>query len=374
MGENMKLVQTESISQIQLVVLIILFNSGSTIILNIGEEAKNNAWLAILLASWIGVAIMLFHFRIMNFYPGKHLYQMLDSGLGKILGHIVGMGYILYFFISAGLSVRNLGELMVNTIFPTTPIEVFMISMVLTSAYILYHGIEALGRSTEIFFPYFIVFLFFIGLGLLFSGQLLIRHLEPFLGDGIKPILEAIFPYHITLPFGELVAFMVFIPQMATKKKALKWGLVAVLLSGAILCYSSLLQILTLGPLKDRANFPLLSAANEISLLNFIERVDLLIVFLMFLGILVRATIFFYVGLKGLEHLFSIPYRNLLIPMTFIVALSGLLIGTTYIEYKDYGKKLSYVMLVFHYFFPLLLFVRGYWFQHKKGGSKYEVF
>jgi spore germination protein KB len=183
MGENMKQVQTESISQIQLVVLIILFNSGSTIILNIGEEAKNNAWLAILLASWIGVAIMLFHFRIMNYYPGKHLYQMLDSGLGKILGHIVGMGYILYFFISAGLSVRNLGELMVNTIFPETPIEVFMISMVLTSAYILYHGIEVLGRSTEIFFPYFIVFLLLIGIGLLFSGQLLIRHLEPFLGD-----------------------------------------------------------------------------------------------------------------------------------------------------------------------------------------------
>ncbi|MEW8987566.1 MAG: endospore germination permease, partial [Bacillus sp. (in: firmicutes)] len=246
----MKPVQTESISQIQLVVLIILFNSGSTIILNIGEEAKNNAWIAILIASWIGVFIMLFHFRIMNFFPQKNLYEMFDAGFGKLLGRIVGMGYILYFFLSAGLSVRNLGELMVNTIFPSTPIEVFMITMILTSVYIIYHGIEVLGRSAEIFFPYCIVFLLFIGMALLFSGQLLVRHLEPFLGDGLTPILRAIFPFHITLPFGEIVALMVFIPQMATQKKAVKWGIIAVLLSGAILCYSSLLQILTLGPLK----------------------------------------------------------------------------------------------------------------------------
>lgn len=367
-------VQTETISRVQLFVLLILFNIGSTLILNIGQEAKNNAWLAILLASFGGIIILIFHFRIMDFYPQMDLFQMLDLGLGKMLGRLIGSGYVFYFFLSASLSVRNIGELMVNTIFSRTPMEVFLFTMVLTSAYILYHGIEVLGRSAEIFIPYCIAFLVFIGLGLLFSGQLRVRYLDPFLGEGLRPVFLSIFPYHITLPFGEIVAFMVFIPKMAAQKKMMRWGIVAVIVSGAILCYSSLLQIMTLGPLKDRANFPLLSASNEISLLNFIERVDLLIVFIMLLGIIVRSTIFFYAGLKGLEHMFSIPYRRMILPLTLLIALSGLFIGETYIEYKDYGKKLSYVMLLFHFFFPILLFVRGYWLQHKKGGSKGEVF
>ncbi|NMD69055.1 endospore germination permease [Bacillus sp. DNRA2] len=367
-------VQTESISRVQFFVLLILFNIGSTLILNIGQEAKNNAWLAILLASFGGVLILIFHFRMMDLYPQMHLYQILDSGFGKIIGRMIGSSYIFYFFLSAGLSVRNIGELMVNTILSRTPIEIFLITMVLTSAYILYLGVEVLGRSAEIFIPYCIAFLVFIGLSLLVSGQMRIRYLEPFLGDGMGPVLLAIFPYHITLPFGELVAFMVLIPKMAAQKKMMKWGMIAVIASGVILCCSSLVQIMTLGPLKERANFPLLSASNEISLLNFIERVDLLVVFIMLLGMIVRSTIFFYAGLKGLEHIFSIPYRSMLLPLAILVALSGLLIGETFIEYKNFGKKLSYAMLLFHFFFPILLFVRGYWVRHKKGETKSEVF
>lgn len=370
----MKPVHKETISRLQLFILIILFDIGSTLILNTGQEARNNAWLAILIASWGGVGIFYFFIYLMSVYPQKDLFQIIVGGFGRLIGVMICAGYIFYFFINAGLSIRNIGELMVNTIFRQTPIHIFLITMVLTSAYILFLGIEVLARSAEIFIPYCLVFLLFVGFGLLFSNELSVHFLEPFLGDGIQPVLKAIFPYHMVLPFGEIVAFLVLIPNMESGKKVRAWGIWAVVVSGLILCYSSLLQIMTLGPIKERTSYPLLSAANEVKLLNFIERIDLLIVFIMLLGILVRSSIFFYAGLKGLEHLFKRSYRSFIFPIALIVAFSALLPANTYLEYVEFGKNFYSIQISFDFLIPVLLLLIGLWLKRKKGGKKSEIF
>lgn len=370
----MKHVQKEIVSRLQLFVLIVLFNIGSTLILNIGKEAKNNAWIAILMAGGCGILIFLFNMYLTTLYSQKNLFEMAHEGFGKSLGRIISVGYIFYFFISAGLSLRNIGELMTNTIFGQTPIEIFIITLVFTCAYILFSGIEVLGRSTEIFFPYSLIFLGFIGLGLLFSNELHFYFLEPFLGDGIRPVLKAVFPFHLALPFGEIIAFLVLIPQMKSRKKVRVWGIWAIIFSSLILCYSSLLQTMTLGPIKERASYPLLSAVTEISLLKFIERMDLLIVFIMLLGILVKVSIFFYAGLKGLEHLFNRPYRTFVFPITTIIAFSALLPAETYLDYVKFGRALVFIQIPFQFLIPSLLLLIGIWIQRKKGGKNHEIF
>ncbi|MEW8987565.1 MAG: GerAB/ArcD/ProY family transporter, partial [Bacillus sp. (in: firmicutes)] len=104
------------------------------------------------------------------------------------------------------------------------------------------------------------------------------------------------------------------------------------------LVYVSIIQIGVLGvSIRDRASFPLLTAAREISLLNFIERVDLIIVFTVMFGIIVKVSLFFYGGLIGMEHIFNIPYRKLVFPFSMQIAFYSILISPNMAEHIDEG-------------------------------------
>ncbi|MFD2444553.1 GerAB/ArcD/ProY family transporter [Bacillus sp. CGMCC 1.16607] len=353
MDDSMK----ENISLWQLFILILLFNLGSSIVLNLGTEAKNNAWISILIACAAGLLLVFIYYQLLSWYPKQNLFEIIEACFGKWLGRLFSTLYIVNFFLLASFVLRDFGELMVSTIYTRTPIEFIHLTMIIVILYILTLGIEVLGRAAEIFIPYALLFLLFVGLGIIFSGEFDIENLFPILGDGLMPVLKPVYPVLLNFPFGEFITFMVIIPYVSNIRYARKVGISAYLLSGIILAYSAILQIAALGILKDRANFPLLSAAREISLLHFIERIDLLIVFIMMLGIVVKVSVLFYGGLKGLEHIFRLPYRSFGFPMAMIVSLFSISIGEDYPSYFEKGVIFipNYFQTPLNMIIPLLL-------------------
>jgi spore germination protein KB len=349
----------EKLSLWQFFLLIIIFETGSSVVVGVGGEAKKDAWLAILIATFIGMAILLFYFYLIQIADNRNLFQMFEFSFGKFVGKMFTLLYILYFFYIAARVLRDFGELMVSTIFIKTPIEFLSLTMMLLIAYILYLGIEVLGRSSEIFIPYIVLFILFVGLGVFLSEELYFTNLLPVLEDGVKPILKAIFPNLIGFPFGELIAFTVLIPKVAKIKKVKTVGGLAVFFSGLLLVYSTIIQIGTLGEnIRGRSNFPLLSAAREVSLLNFIERVDLLIVFIVMFGILVKVSIFFYGGLIGLEQLFNKPYRQFVLPMSLLIAFFSIVISKHFAEHIEEGLRIVplYMHMPLQILIPTMLF------------------
>lgn len=355
----MKVETKENVSLWQLFILILLFNMGSSLIKNLAVNAENNGWIALLFACLIGACVLLVYFQLLRWFPKRNLFGIIELCLGKWISPLLCVVYISYFIFIASYALRDFGELLVSTIFEQTPIEFIHISMILVITYILTLGIEVLGRSAEIFFPYFVLFFAFLGVGIVLSGEIETQNIFPILGEGVKPVLKAVFPNLIYFPFSEILTFMMVFPIVSNFRKGLKVGMGAYLLSGIILAYSSLLQIATLGVLKQRSNFPLLSAAREISLLNFIERIDLLIVFIMMLGIIVKVSMFFYAGLKGLEHVFNRSYRNFIFPFGMIIAFFSIMIGENYSTYTKKGSEVLplYVQTPIYILFPLLLLI-----------------
>lgn len=372
----MKVETKENVSIWQLFILIILFNMGSSLIKNLAIDAENNGWIAFLIACLVGFCLLFVYFQLLRLFPKKNLFGIIEICLGKWISPILCIVYISYFIFMASYALRDFGELLVATIFEQTPIEFVHLTMILTITYILTLGIEVLGRSAEIFFPYFVIFFALLGIGIVLSGEIEIQNIFPILGDGVKPIIKAVFPNLIYFPFSEILAFMMIFPFVSNFPKGLKAGIGAYFLSGVILAYASFLQIVTLGILKQRSNFPLLSAAREISLLNFIERIDLLIVFIMMLGIIVKVSIFFYAGLKGLEHVFKNPYRNFVLPFGMIITFFSLMIGENYSSYTIKGKAVLplFVQTPIYVIFPLLLLIIAFVKRKWKGANEYESF
>lgn len=369
--------KNETISLWQLFVLMLVFLMGTAVVVGAGEEAKQDFWLAEVIAIGLGCGIVIGYYYLIRFGGNRHLYQLLNDQFGSIIGGIISYGYVLYFIYIASRNIRDLTELMRVTIMPLTPIEVVAIMMILLVTYTVFLGLEILGRVTEIVVPYIVGLILFIGLLLFVSGQLNFQHLQPILAEGFQPILNATFPTLLTFPYGEIIVFTVFMTSTNHLHYVGKVSVFSVLFAGILIVFSNLIQITTLGvDLKERSLFPFLVATREINILGFFERVDILVVFILTTGIFIKVSVFFLASLKGLEFVFNIQYRYLVIPMALLISYFSIVIASNMAEHFEEGLQLvPYVLHIpFQFIIPACIFLLLVIKKMRKRGNIYEHF
>jgi len=338
--ESTSQMMKENISLNQLLALIIGFNLGSSVVLGIGLLGKQAAWIVVLFSSFIGLVIVLTYYFMSSFSPDKNLYEIMEICIGRPLAVIGSIIYVLYFFYMACRVIRDFIELTSTVILPITPIEVLTLALVLIIGYILYLGVEVLGRTTEIFTPYSILFIILLAIFLYASKNFSIDKVTPVLPDGVKPLIKIIFPYELVRPYGQIIAFTCIFPLVGNFKKGNKVLIFAIALSSFFLTVSTLFVSLSLGSnIASRAVFPLLSATRLISIGEFIERIDAFTVFIIMLGILVKSSVFIFAGLKGLEYVCHIPYRYFIMPVVCIISLFTVFIGRGITDHVQEGFK-----------------------------------
>ncbi|URT71806.1 GerAB/ArcD/ProY family transporter [Cytobacillus firmus] len=359
----------ENISLSQLLTLLINFLLGSAIVVGVGGDAKKDAWIAIAASVMFGFGIMLFYYFLISRVPGKNFYELMEIGFKRPIAIIFSNLYAVYFLYLASRVVRDFGELIASAILPSTPIEIISLTICLAMAYILYLGLEVLGRTSEIFTPYLFGFLFLLTILLFASGNANLNEIKPVLGDGVKPVLKALFPTLIVFPFGELIAFTLILPVVTNFKYCLRVSLLGVAIAGALLLFAMFLMIVTLGTdALLRSNFPMLSSAREVSIGNFIERIDALVVFIMMLGILVKGSVFMFAGLKGLEYTFRLPYRYFSLPVAMIVSAYSVLISVNFGDHWQEGLEMVpyFLHLPMQFGLPSLVLIAVLWKRRKK--------
>lgn len=365
----------ENISLTQLFTIMVNFLLGSAIVLGIGKEAKQDVWIAIGIATLIGIGLMYFYYSLNRLLPNKNLFEMMEYCFTRPIAIFMSFGYSTYFFFLSCRVLRDFAELIASAILPVTPIEVIVLTFMVVIAYIVYLGLEVLGRVTEIFTPYLLGLIILLAILLIVSGEIELHNVEPVLGDGLKPVVKTIFPSLISFPFGELVVFTVILSSVTEFKKCKKVSLISVLVAGGLLVLASLLMLFTLGAdAMQNANFPLLSAAKRVSIGNFIERIDAIVVFIMMLGILVKSAVYLYGGLKGLEYVFRVPYRYFVFPISMIIAIFSILTSANFAKFLDWQVTLThYLNPPIQLAIPSVIMVILIWKSKKNNLKKVEV-
>lgn len=361
-------IQKENISLSQLLTLLLNFLLGSAIVIGSGTGAKNDAWIANIVAAFFGIGVIWFYYLMLKRMPGKNLFDIIGYCFGKKISVAVTFLYIIYFFYISSRVVRDFGELMASAIMPNTPIEVVSITFALLMGYVVYLGMEVMARTSEIFTPYLFGFFFLLTIFLFVSGEVDFSRLQPILAEGIKPVVKAVFPGVITFPFGELIAFTIVLPSVTNTKYLLRTAIIGVSSASFFLVVSSILIICTLGAeTMLRSNFPLLSVARNVSIGNFIERIDALVVFIMMLNLFVKGSIFFFSGLKGLEYIFQIPFRYFSFPMSMLISFYSVMISVDFADHLAEGVKVVpyFLHLPFQFIIPAILFILLVWKQRK---------
>src|SRR5690242_5217840 len=76
-----------NISLIQLLCLIVLFELGSAILIGVGIEAKQDAWLAIMIAMIFGVVLFIMYSYLYILYPTEPLTLFVNKIVGQYAGN-----------------------------------------------------------------------------------------------------------------------------------------------------------------------------------------------------------------------------------------------------------------------------------------------
>ena len=116
--------KNEVISERQAIILIILFIIGTTLLNGAGGQAKQDAWIAIIIAiSWSVILLLMFS-RILSLYPGKDLFDILQIVMGKFLGKIISILMIWFAFHDGATIIRSISEFTNTLVLPDTPVVV----------------------------------------------------------------------------------------------------------------------------------------------------------------------------------------------------------------------------------------------------------
>jgi spore germination protein KB len=354
----------------QMFILVVLFEMGSAILVGLGAQAKQDAWISILLGLAGGLLLFLVYFRLFMYYQELPLTSYLQKITGKWIGRILGFFYIVYFIYLASRVLRDFGELLTTTIYTSTPLIVINSLMILTIIYAIHKGIEVIARVGQLFFG--IIYMLALGGFLLItiSGLIHLENLRPILEYGWKPVIKTFLGETINFPFGEMIVFTMLLPYINDPKKVKIACLGGMILAGINITITAVVNVAALGPeLFTRANFPLLTTISKIELANFIERLDVLFMLYLVIGGFFKIAIFFYAAVAGAADLFQFKnQRKLGFPIGFIILVASVTIASNYAEHIKEGLVIVpiYLHWPFQVFIPCFLLMIAFFRNRKK--------
>jgi spore germination protein KB len=351
--------EKSKISGIQLFALMFIFELGTALVISCGREAGKDVWLSILLAMSGGIILSFMYLFLSYQYPNLLLTEYIREILGKYLGWVIGLLYCVYFLYICGRNVREFGDLLVSSTLTHTPLLVINLTLVLVMCYVIHLGVEVIGRTAEVF----IVILFLLGISgnffVLISGDVDFHRILPFLEQGWKPTLTTAFPRLIVFPFGEMIAFTMIVPYLNRPQFAKRVWLTALISSGLILCWTVLLNISVLGEgIMQKSTFPTLEAVGKVHLLEFVERLDAIVVFTLLITVFFKASIYLYSAIIGIADLFKVnTYHHILLPIGTVVIFLSLTMASSFSEQMEEGFITEIVSIVMFVIIPLLMLI-----------------
>ncbi|MBQ4900123.1 GerAB/ArcD/ProY family transporter [Paenibacillus sp. Marseille-P2973] len=360
------------ISSLQFFSLMVLFQMGTALVVNVGILAGRDAWLAILVGMAAGSLLFAVYANLNKLFPDMQPTSYCKVLLGKRLGTAVGIAYVVFFLHKASRDLMDGGLLVLASALKETPLMIINLLMILTVAYALHKGVEVLARTAFIFLIVVMVIGAFIVLVVFFSDIMNLNRLRPILGGGVRDVFVSVYRQNYQFPFAEVICFVTVMPSLSNKKGGVKAGYLAILLSGLILSGAIASTIAVLGvDITERSVFPLLTMIGKASIADFIQRTDILVVMILIIGVFFKISLFYYAAVIGMSDIFKIPYRKLLYPVAVVILLFSLMISRSFSDHLTKGGEVLYrVDPVFFVVIPLILFLAGfvYKFRLKRQG------
>lgn len=315
-----------------------------------------DSWLALLLSTIPAVFGAWVAWRLWALSPDRPLALAIEERAGRGLGRAVNVVYAAYLLLAATISLWELDEILVTTMFVRTPSLAVSGAMMAVIVMAVRVGIEPIARTAVILAGGGIVATALSTLVLL--PEIRTEYLFPLSPIVVSDLVRSAV-YHASL-VDFLVVLPFLLPYVAVRSSHLPKLLFAPVIAHGIIACAMMLTIGVLSyPVLENENFEYLALVRQASLGNFLEQFDALVLTgWIVLGYL-RISAFFLAALIAAAAVLGLKdYRPLSIPMGIVVLCLSLTVFHTYAARETYmtggGLPLN---LFFLYVLPLLLWL-----------------
>lgn len=153
------------------------------------KAAQQDGWMATVVATLYGAYILCIVYKLGMLFPGKTFMEYLPLILGKVVGKILGVFYIIFLFYLTSSVLREALALYYGTgAYRLTPPTVLAVFLIIASTYAVLSGIEVLGRTSNIYS--IVVIIFFILTICLASPYMKLESLLPIGEAGLANVIK----------------------------------------------------------------------------------------------------------------------------------------------------------------------------------------
>lgn len=346
------------ISGVQFLFTIICFLKASSLLTAfIAGVALQDSWIVVLFGIALCLPLMWLYRSLMVGFPDRNLIQILEDVYGKIAGRIIGVLYTWFFFNLTALNLMDIGNFSKLTLMEETPIIVLLVLCMAVSAWAVRYGIRSVVRYSQLF----AVIAYII---LIVSVLLVLNQVDPqnFLPMFDLPLKKYIQGTHIavTIPFGEMVAFLMITPNVKLPRrdrtKYLFWGFA---LGGLTYLIVMLRDVAVLGNTIQLFTLPTLMTLRLVNLGPSLSRMEILFAIILIMLLFFKITFLYYVSVITVAQLLRVrAYRHLVLAAGALIIAYGLTLYSNPVEHAASAQRIEPVVwTLFEILIPLLTWI-----------------
>jgi len=293
------------------------------------KDGKTATWMIPIFSGIVLTIPLLILLSIIKKFKNKGLIDVVYAITGKYAGFIINMVLFIIILAALILNSRTYVDIIEVMFFPRTPRYAIYIILIGSSYFVANRGLEALGRTAWIFYPYLIGA--FILVIILASQDINMKFLYPLWGPGIKEIIKSAIENSSTVV--DVFLFTVLFPYARSYKEfkaPVLWGL-GVSIFKLSLLFAFYITVYDY-PSAEEVAFPFQQMIMLASVGRFLTNIESLFFLFWVIASIVRFAIYLYLTAAIFGYTLGLKeFEPLLLPFGALTIMLGL-IPKNYIE------------------------------------------
>ncbi|RXI47215.1 spore gernimation protein KB [Clostridium tetani] len=347
----------EVISNKQIQLLIFSYCIGAYLLFSMGAGIKQDIWISSILAIIFTIPIVIMYGKIMNLYPGKNFFDILEEVFGRMVGKVLNIIFIFHAFFLGAYILRDFADFIKVTALFSTPMIVPMICIGILSIWILTEGIEVLAAWAK--FLIRIILISMILIWIMLIPEMHISNLQPVFYADLKDILKQAL-HLITFPFSEVIIFLNFFDYVNYNSKTKNVFIKPLILGGMLVVLYTMINLMLLGgELYSFFYYPGYESIKRLNLGNEFQRLEI-IVSIAFTIIQFLEINFCILGVsKGITKVFNLKeYRRVLIPVIILlITFAYVMFGSAMEAFEIVRELWPAYGIVIQIVLPFIIFI-----------------
>lgn len=313
-------------------------------------EAKQDAWISVLIAGIFTHIVVFVMIKTLQFYGSTDIYGIHHEVYGKWLGKVFNSLYILYCLWIFFIILKNYIEVLETWIFPTVPVWLFSFSILLLVIYGVTGGIRMIVGVCFFSIVLSIWMIAFIGYPLKYAS---FDHLLPIMESNLFSILKGVHKMTLTI-VGFEILYAIY-PYMEKKDKIQKYAHIGIAATTFLYLILMLLAIVYFSPGQlEGTIWPTLSLFKIVKL-PVIERTEYIAVSFWLLIILPNLMLYLWAAACGVRRTFGIKPKRVLLVFTTLIFVCSLFINTR-VKINNMNEFFANVAFYITFCYPFILY------------------